>query len=79
LLAVLLKSKDGLLDEERDGVLWADSAYRSKEISAELKVKRIKNMIHEKGYRGNPLTEEQKIETQRKAESVLGLSMYSNL
>lgn len=49
-----------LLDKKRDGMVWADSAYRSQKISDELEKMGIKNMVHEKGYRNNPLTEEQK-------------------
>ena len=51
----------GLLDEERDRVMWADSAYRSKEISQDLKDKGIQNRIHEKGCRGHPLTDNQRL------------------
>ena len=57
-----------LLDEERDGVIWADSAYRSKEISAVLKDKEIQNRIYEKGYRRHPLTEKQKQKNSQKSE-----------
>lgn len=56
-----------LLDEERDGVMWADSAYRSKEISEALKDKGVQNRIHEKGYRGHPLTDEQKQKNSKKS------------
>lgn len=39
--------------------IYADSAYRSQEISDMLERKRIRNRIHEKGYRNRPLTEQQ--------------------
>jgi IS5 family transposase len=37
--------------------VFADSAYRSKAISGNLKERDLKNEIHYKGYRGMPLTE----------------------
>ena len=37
--------------------VFADSAYRSEEISCTLKKRGLKNEIHHKGYRGTPLTE----------------------
>jgi transposase, IS5 family len=49
-----------LLDKNKDGTVWADSAYRSKDISEQLSSIGIKNMVHEKGVRGRPLTEAQK-------------------
>lgn len=44
----------GLLDE-KDQMVYADSAYVGKELPAH-----IENKVCEKGYRGKPLTEEQK-------------------
>jgi IS5 family transposase len=51
----------GLVDE-KDKALWADSAYTGEEIAKAILAKNpeIKLHIHEKGYRGHPLTEEQK-------------------
>jgi IS5 family transposase len=46
--------------DETDNGLHADSAYRSDSIETFLKEKGCKSFIHEKGYRNNPLTEEQK-------------------
>jgi len=43
-----------------DKELHADSAYRSKEIEKYLEKQNCKSNVHEKGYRGNPLTEQQK-------------------
>ena len=43
-----------------DNKLYADSAYRSKEIEEFLEDKNCKSFVHEKGYRGSPLTEKQK-------------------
>lgn len=51
-----------LLDDD-DEVFYADSAYSSAEIT-----ENCKNEICEKGYRGNPLTEEQKKENNRKSK-----------
>ena len=55
-----------LLDDD-DEVFYADSAYSSAEIAANLP-ENCKNEICEKGYRGNPLTEEQKKENNRKSK-----------
>lgn len=57
-----------LLDKDRDGTVWADSAYRSEEITQQLKDMGIKNMVHERGYRNNPLTETQKRKNKRKSK-----------
>ena len=46
--------------DETDTKLYADSAYRSKEIEEFLETKNCKSFVHEKGYRNNPLTGEQK-------------------
>lgn len=49
-----------LTEEDKGQSLYADSAYRSEEIEAMLKKKEMDSQVHEKGYRNNPLTEEQK-------------------
>ena len=54
------------LIEEKDQVLYADSAYSGTPIADKLP-KEIKNQIHEKGYRNRPLSEEQKAENKRKS------------
>jgi len=46
--------------DETDNRLHADSAYRSKEIEEYLEDKGCKSFVHEKGHRGNPLTDVQK-------------------
>lgn len=56
-----------LLDKDRDGAVWADSAYRSQKISDELKSMGIKDMVHEKGYRNSPLTGQQKQRNTKKS------------
>lgn len=48
------------LIDTTDKALHADSAYRSKEIEEFLEEKECISHIHEKGYRGKPLTQEQK-------------------
>lgn len=45
---------------EEDKKLWADSAYRSAEIEAMLAAKNITSEVHERAYRGHPLTDLQK-------------------
>lgn len=52
---------DDLVDKKEDAgqSLYADSAYRSEEIEDTLATKKVKSMIHEKGYRGHPLTKKQ--------------------
>lgn len=50
---------ESLIDKS-DNRLYADSAYRSKEIEEYLKANECESFVHEKGYRGNPLTEQQK-------------------
>lgn len=57
-----------LLNRDRDGYVWADSAYRSQKISDDLENMRIENMVHEKGYRNNPLNEEQKQQNTKKSK-----------
>ena len=57
----------GALDED-DEVFYADSAYSSAEIAENLP-ENCKNEICEKGYRGHPLTEEQKKENNRKSKT----------
>lgn len=50
----------GALLTESDGELYADSAYRSEEISAAVKELGIRNRIHERAYRNRPLSPAQK-------------------
>ena len=54
------------LIDEKDQVLYADSAYSGNPIADKLP-KGIKNQIHEKGYRNRPLSEEQKAENKKKS------------
>jgi IS5 family transposase len=48
-----------LLPAEAGREIWADSAYRSEEIEAQLKVRHLRSKIHCKGYRNKPLTTQQ--------------------
>jgi IS5 family transposase len=40
--------------------VWADSAYRSEEMEAKLRARKLKSHIHRKGNRGKPLTDQAK-------------------
>ena len=52
---------ENLLEEEDRGQgLYADSAYSGQTVKDIVEDYEMKNHIHEKGYRNNPLTEEQK-------------------
>lgn len=54
--------------DETDNRLHADSAYRSKEIEEYLKTIECESFVHEKGYRGNPLTDLQKESNNKKSK-----------
>lgn len=54
------ETKNLLLEKDKGQCLYADSAYRSEEITELLVRHEIENQIHEKGYRNKPLTEQQK-------------------
>lgn len=60
-----------IVDQEEDGgqPLYADSAYRSDEIEDTLIVKKVQSEIHEKGYRGHPLTKRQKQRNRKKSKT----------
>ena len=52
---------ENLLEEQDKGQeLHADSAYSGQTVKEIVEDYEMKNRIHEKGYRNNPLTEEQK-------------------
>ena len=55
------------LIEEGDGELHADSAYCGMEIGKRLEEKGIASAIHERAYRGHPLSEEQKVRNREKS------------
>ena len=56
------------LIDKSDNRLHADSAYRSKEIEEYLEANACESFVHEKGYRGNPLTEQQKVSNNKKSK-----------
>lgn len=60
---------EGLLNKPEDGgqPLHADSAYRSEGIERMLKKKNIVSCVHEKGYRGHPLTARQRQRNRKKS------------
>ena len=47
-------------EDDRNQELYADSAYTGKKQEQVLSDKGVKNRVHEKGYKGKPLTDEQK-------------------
>ena len=61
---------DQLLDESQDAnnTLHADSAYSGQAQAQLLEEKGLENQVHEKGYRNNPLTEEQKQANKEKSK-----------
>jgi IS5 family transposase len=47
--------------------VWADAAYRSAEIEAVLKARKLTSHIHRKGKRGKPLTQKAKASNRTKS------------
>ena len=59
-----------LLTEKDEGQpLYADSAYTGEDQEKVYKKKKVINKINEKGYRNNPLTEEQKANNKEKSKT----------
>jgi IS5 family transposase len=59
-----------LLDKGDKGKeLYADSAYSGEPIAEEIAKRKIKNKIHEKGYRGKPLTKKQITKNKKKSKT----------
>ncbi|KAA6304544.1 hypothetical protein EZS27_043808, partial [termite gut metagenome] len=56
-------------ESDKGQILYADSAYSGEPIATILKSKEIENQIHEKGYRGKPLTDEQKASNKSKSKT----------
>lgn len=52
---------------DKDKVVYADSAYTGREIAEKLP-ENVENSIHEKGYRNHPLTDEQKESNRKKSK-----------
>ena len=70
---------EDLLDKSDEGKeLYADSAYSGEPVAKTLKTKKVKNKIHEKGYKNKPLTEQQiqnnkkKSKTRARVEHIFG-------
>jgi len=75
---------EDLLDKKDEGqVLHADSAYTGEEQEHTIEKYKMKNKVHEKGYRNAPLTDEQKnsnkekSKTRARAEHVFGFMEQS--
>ena len=61
---------DDLLDKSDKGQpLYADSAYTGEKQKKVIKKYRLKNKVHEKGYRGKPLTDKQKAKNNIKSKT----------
>jgi len=61
---------EDLLDEKDEGqVLHADSAYTGEEQENTITKHKMKNEVHEKGYRNKPLTDEQKASNTTKSKT----------
>ncbi len=54
--------------EDENQSVYADSGYTGEKISAELEEKNVTPVICEKGYRNNPLTEQQKASNKEKSK-----------
>ena len=75
---------DELLDNKDKGQpLYADSAYTGKNQDETIAKHEMKNEVHEKGYKGKPLTEEQRVtnniksKTRARVEHVFGFMEQS--
>jgi IS5 family transposase len=62
-------TEDLLEDSDKGQTLHADSAYSGKPIAKMLESRGIENQIHEKGYRGKPLTDKQKANNHIKSKT----------
>jgi IS5 family transposase len=61
---------DGLLeDDDKNQELFADSAYVGEKQDETIDKYELINKVHEKGYRANPLTDEQKANNKNKAKT----------
>lgn len=65
-----LQALDGLLDKKDEGqTLHADSAYTGEDQEKTIEKYKMKNKVHEKGYRNAPLTDEQKATNKEKSKT----------
>ena len=63
------RAVEGLLGEGDAGQsLYADSAYSGAPVAKVVEEKKMINQIHEKGYRGHPLSDEQKERNKKKSK-----------
>lgn len=61
---------DGLLDANDEGQsLHADSAYTGEDQEKTISIFKMENKVHQKGYRNNPLTDEQKATNKEKSKT----------
>ena len=58
-----------LTEKDEEQPLYADSAYTGEDQEKVYKKKKAINKINEKGYRNNPLTEEQKANNKEKSKT----------
>ena len=59
-----------MLDKKDKGqALYADSAYTGEKQKKVIRKYKLKNKVHEKGYRGAPLTDKQKAKNKIKNKS----------
>ena len=56
-----------LNEKDKGQELYADSAYTGEKQENVITKKEVKNKVHEKGYRGKPLTEKQKADNTEKS------------
>lgn len=75
---------ENLLDkDDAHHSIYGDSAYRSEDISRALRKRKIRNRIHEKGYRNRPLSLEQEERNRKRSkirvrvEHIFGFMMNS--
>jgi len=61
--------EDLLNEKDEAQELYADSAYTGENQENTITKKNMKNKVHEKGYRGNPLTEKQKDDNTEKSRT----------
>ena len=60
---------DLLVKSDKGQPLYADSAYTGEKQKKVIRKYRLKNKVHEKGYRGKPLTEKQKAKNKIKSKT----------
>src|ERR1017187_6772279 len=61
--------EDLLNEKDKEQELYADSAYTGENQEKVITAKEMKNKVHEKGYRGRPLTEKQKEDNTEKSRT----------